>query len=175
MNKLINAAVLVPVYRDKQGNVRLVLIRRSPAGVHPNQIALPGGKYEEIDSSLRQTALREAEEEIGVSPNDVRIIKALPAVETILTGFRIFPFLAKIKPPEIWRLQESEVTEVLDVKISDLLKPEAYGVELRAIQELPDPVMISFYKIGIHKLWGATFRILNPILDELASGQVFNE
>lgn len=165
------AAVLVPVYRDIDGNIRVVLIRRSPFGIHGNQIALPGGKLEDFDESPLSAALREAEEEIGIDERSVSVLSALPPVEITVSGYRIYPFLAQIQPPVTWRCQESEVAEVIDIMVSELLRPEAHSEELWVLPGCPEPRMIPFYRVGSYKLWGATYRILQPVLPEILTGK----
>src|SRR5437016_866096 len=104
--RLIDAAVLVPVYRDHAGVVRVVLVRRAEGGPHGGEIAFPGGKLDPDDGSLRDAALREAREEIGLPPGAAHVLAELSAFETRVSGFRIHPFLARIVPPETWRPAE---------------------------------------------------------------------
>lgn len=111
---LINSAVLVPLYRDSQNRLRIILIRRSPGGIHGGQLAFPGGKHEPDDSSMLFTALRETHEEIGLAPDHVDILSKLPPVETKTTRFRIFPFLGSIIPTH-WATDKHEVSEVIDI------------------------------------------------------------
>jgi len=92
---LIDSAVLAPLYRDAQGRLRLVFILRTPAGRHGGQIAFPGGRREPEDPDLLTTALREAEEEIGLARQLVEVLVALPIVDTVATGFRVAPFLGR--------------------------------------------------------------------------------
>ena len=120
---LQDAAVLVPVYRDAEGSLRLVLVRRTEGGIHGGQIALPGGRRDETDATSADTALREAEEEIGLPRSSVELLATLPLFETRSTGFRIAPFLGRIVPPPAWRLDEREIAEVLEPRIDDLLAP----------------------------------------------------
>src|SRR5437773_8696014 len=80
---LVDSAVLAPLYRDTDGRLRLVFIRRSPFGTHGGQIAFPGGRREPEDADLLTTALREADEEIGLDPHSVEILAALPVIETV--------------------------------------------------------------------------------------------
>src|SRR5215469_16824532 len=86
---MVDSAVLAPIYRDPRGDLRLVFIRRSPYGVHGGQIAFPGGRREPEDADLLATALREAEEEVGLDPAQVDVLTELPIVETVATGFRV--------------------------------------------------------------------------------------
>ena len=107
------AAVLIPVFHRNDGKLCIILIRRSNKGVHGNQLAFPGGKSEPVDQSMRDTAIRETQEEIGISGSAIDILAALPAVETQTTNFRIFPFLARIVPPSKWSRQEHEIAEII--------------------------------------------------------------
>jgi 8-oxo-dGTP pyrophosphatase MutT (NUDIX family) len=167
----VDAAVLVPLYRDRAGALRLVLLRRTEGGTHGGQIALPGGKLDPADASPRDAALREAHEEIGLPPASVQILAELPILETRTTGFRIYPFLARITPPPEWLLAEREVAEVLDVRIEDLVDPSARGSSMERFASWPEPVRIEFIRIGPHRLWGATHRILAPVLPRIAVGE----
>jgi 8-oxo-dGTP pyrophosphatase MutT (NUDIX family) len=170
---LIDSAVLAPLYRDAQGRLRLVFILRTPAGQHGGQIAFPGGRREPQDPDLRTTALREAEEEIGLARQLVDILVALPIVDTVATGFRVAPFLGRLNgPPPTWRRQETEVAEILEVPVDELTRPEAHAVEVWQLPGWPEPRQIPFYRIGPHKLWGATYRIVGSIRDYLAEHDV---
>lgn len=118
---------------------------------------------------MLDTALRETHEEIGLEPESVEILEELPAVDTVTTGFLIHPYLGRIKPPSAWHREPREIAEVLVVDVDDLVRPEAHGQELRRFPEWPDPLEIPYYRIGPHKLWGATYRILHPLLPTLAT------
>jgi 8-oxo-dGTP pyrophosphatase MutT (NUDIX family) len=169
---IVDSAVLAPVYRDPQGRVRLVFIRRGPRGIHGGQIAFPGGRREPEDADLLATALREAEEEIGLDPRTVDVLSALPVIATTSTGFRVAPYLGRLSgPPPTWRRQETEVDEILEVPIEDLLHPEAQGIEDWQLPGWPAPRPVAFYRIGPHKLWGATHRIVEPLLPRLLAGE----
>jgi 8-oxo-dGTP pyrophosphatase MutT (NUDIX family) len=170
--RLVDSAVLAPVYRDPQGRLRLVFIRRSPHGVHGGQIAFPGGRREAGDASLLQTALREAEEEIGLEPQRVQVLAELPVVPTMSTGFRIAPFLGRLEgAPPTWRRQETEIEEILEVAIDDLVKPSAHAEERWQLPGWTTPRPVAFYWIGPYKLWGATYRIVAPLLPRLLAGE----
>jgi 8-oxo-dGTP pyrophosphatase MutT (NUDIX family) len=169
-SELQDAAVLVPVFRGADDRLRLVIVRRTDHGVHGGQLAFPGGKHDARDESMRDTAIREAREEIGVSRSDIEILAELPVVETRTTGFRIQPFLARIRPPARWTHQEREIAEVLEVRVEDLADPAAR----RAGEEhLADgrSERIEYYQVGPHRLWGATYRIVTPLIPRLLSDE----
>jgi 8-oxo-dGTP pyrophosphatase MutT (NUDIX family) len=163
---LLDAAVLAPVYRDAAGALRMVFIRRTEYGIHGGQIALPGGRREAIDSSFAETAVREAHEEIGLDPTSAEILEALPIISTVSTGYRIHPYLARIRPTP-WRPQAREVLEVLDVAVADLARAELRGELMQRFPAWPEPVRIEFIQLGSHRLWGATYRIVEPLVPRL--------
>jgi 8-oxo-dGTP pyrophosphatase MutT (NUDIX family) len=166
-----DAAVLVPIYRGKDREVRLVLVRRTDGGIHGGQIAFPGGKRSADDRTLLETALRETREEIGIPSDVVEILEHLPVIETRTTGFRIYPFLARVVRPLEWRLEKGEIAEILEVRIENLAHPDAQGEETRYFPTYPEPQRVRFYRVGAYKLWGATYRILQPLIPRLIAGE----
>lgn len=170
---LVDAAVLAPLYRDVDERLRFVFIRRSPFGRHGGQIAFPGGRREPEDADLLSTALRESEEEIGLERGTVDVLAALPVIETVATGFRVAPFLGRVSgPPPVWRRQETEIDEILEVPIEDLLHPDAHAVEHWQLPGWSEPREIPFYWIGPYKLWGATYRIVGSIFEYLETHEI---
>jgi 8-oxo-dGTP pyrophosphatase MutT (NUDIX family) len=165
------AAVVVPVYRRQDGELMVVLVRRAPGGVHGGQLALPGGQRDPGDADLAATALREANEELGLAADRVELLAALPVVETQTTGFRIAPFLARLTGPVPWRLQEREVAEVVELRVVELARPEVRAEEVRAFPTWPAPRRIQLWRVGRHEVWGVTYRILEPLVPRLLSGE----
>jgi hypothetical protein len=100
----------------------------------------------------------------------VRVLAELPVLETRTTGWRIAPFLGAIVRPELWRPAEAEVAEVLEARLTDLARPEAHGESLERFPGWPEPRRIAFYRIGPHRLWGASYRIFHPLLPRLLAG-----
>lgn len=167
MTELVDAAVLVPVFRDDAGEVRVVLIVRTEGGVHGGQVAFPGGRSDPTDATALDTALREAEEEIGLTRDRVHVLDALPVLETRSTGFRVAPFLARVDPPPAWTPSAAEVAEVIEARVADLTAPQARGeVEMR-FAGVPEPQRVRFLRVGEARLWGVSYRILEPILPRL--------
>ncbi|GAB2959828.1 CoA pyrophosphatase [Hymenobacter coalescens] len=165
------AAVLVPVYRDDAGELRLVLLLRSNFGVHGGQLAFPGGKQDPEDASLLDTALREAEEEVYLPRAAVQVLAELPVISTITTGYRVAPFLGRITRPAVWRWLEREVVEVLEVRVADLLDPARHFTEEWQLDGWPRPAPVSFIRLGEHKLWGLSYRIVRGLLPRLQAGE----
>jgi 8-oxo-dGTP pyrophosphatase MutT (NUDIX family) len=167
----IASAALLPVYRDANGDVRMVLTRRGEGGLHGGHLAFPGGKRDPHDASLLQTALREAEEEIGLPADAVEVLAELPPLETRTSGFIIHPFLARIVRPLTWRLCEREVAEVLEVRVCDLSASEAHHTVATPALSAVEVQRIPFYRVGRYQLWGASYRIVHPLLPRLLAGE----
>src|SRR5918912_4608817 len=115
-----DAAVLVPLYVD-DGELHAVFTkRREDLRRHAGEISFPGGRQDDPEEDLRFTALREAEEEIGLAPADVELVGALPPVGTFVTNYKIHPFVGVIKPGHAWTPQPTEVEEVLELSLPAL-------------------------------------------------------
>lgn len=167
----MEAAVIVPVYRTMAGDLRLIVIRRGAGGIHGGQLAFPGGKVEPGDRSPLAAALRETEEEIGVRVGREQVLAELPVVETIASGFLIFPFLARITRPGEWRLAEREVAEVLEVEVASLVNQRTVTEERVDLEGWEAALPTSFFQIGAERFWGASYRILAPLLPRLIAGE----
>ena len=163
--------MLIPTFRDANNALHVIVVRRAAGGVHGGQLAFPGGTRDPGDATLRDTALREAEEEIGLDRRRVTVVAELPVFDTMTTAFRIAPFLARIDHPGGWAPAEAEIAEVLEVAIDDLLRAEAHGEALEHHPSWSAPRTIAFYRIGSHRLWGASYRILQPLLTRIAGGE----
>lgn len=165
------AAVLVPIYRDRDGLLRLVLIRRTDHGIHGGQIALPGGRVEPGDVSLAATALRETFEEIGVAPERIELLATLRRVRTRSSGFDIQPFLGHVRAPAAWKPQASEVAAVLTPTVASLARRQCLTRARVHPASWPEPRWVPCLRLDEHTIiWGATYRILRPLLGRLAAG-----
>ena len=158
-----DAAVLVPLYLEDGGLVAVLTERRDDLRRHAGEISFPGGRQDEPDEDLRQTALREAHEEIGLGSADVELVGALPPVGTFVTSYRIFPFVGLIQAGHRWRPQESEVAQVLELPLADLVR----GHEHKRLVRRGVPIRTPTYTVGDHFVWGATARIVEHLLSRL--------
>ncbi len=167
---MIDAALVVPVYRSDDGELHIVVILRQPGGVHGGQVAFPGGKHDPADETMLDTALREVQEELGLLIDRGDILAELPVVETRTTGYRVFPFLARIQVPNRWRLAEREIAEIIDVKLNELLRSASLTKKMERFPAEP-PQQVSFYQVGAYQLWGLSYRILHPLIPRLLDGE----
>lgn len=168
---MIDAAVVIPVYRSLDGELHIVMILRNPGGVHGGQIAFPGGKHDPSDETMLDTALREVREELGLVVTKDDVLAELAMEQTRTTGYRVFPYLARIALPERWEIAEREIAEILDVKLRDLARPEAQDKMIERFPTWQKAEQVSFYRIGEHRLWGLSYRILRPVISRLLAGE----
>ena len=157
------AAVLVAITQGAMGAEVILTKRASHLKHHPGQIAFPGGKQDDSDASLEDAALREAREEIGLSPDLVRILGRLPMHETV-TGFSVTPILAEVAPFQPDR-DPGEVEEVFSVPLSHVLDPARYSIERREWRGQ----WRAYYAVpgGPCGIWGATARILRGLAERV--------
>jgi 8-oxo-dGTP pyrophosphatase MutT (NUDIX family) len=186
-----SAAVLAPAYDGPDGPT-LVFIRRTTRVNHPGQVAFPGGRPEPGDRDLLQTALREAHEEVGLNPDEVSVLGALPVVETVTSNYAISAFVGRLLDRSILRPQPDEVAAILDVPLEALLAP---GMPLDEEWDVPvsmDPPTLAeslgsaavlptvavhrrrvrYYPWGDDRIWGATQRIVEYLLAAVRRGDL---
>lgn len=154
------SAVLIPLLEVNHVLHVLLTKRAQHLKHHPGQISFPGGKVEPHDKSCIATALREAEEEIGLSPENVQIIGQLDDYQT-LTGFNIRPVVSLIQPQEKYNIDENEVAEVIFVPLQHFIEKEQHITLMVERKQLSYPLYFMPYQ-G-HNIWGATAAILNDL------------
>jgi 8-oxo-dGTP pyrophosphatase MutT (NUDIX family) len=172
MTRRTASAVLVPVFRDGEGELRLVLVQRGPRGIHGGQIGLPGGKQEPADDSPLETALRETEEEIGLPREGVEVLTPLKPLDTRTSGFRVHPYLARVTPPRRWRLAPGEIAGILVPTVQALADPTGRRQHELSFPTWPGSRHIECVPLeGDKLLWGLTLRLLDPLLPRLLGGE----
>jgi 8-oxo-dGTP pyrophosphatase MutT (NUDIX family) len=161
------SAVLIAFY-PSDGDVFLPLILR-PAydGTHGGQMALPGGKMEYADENLTRTALREAQEEIGVKAMDVNIIGELTEVFIPVSNFVVKPIVGYLDYKPDFFPDKKEVEKIFEVKFSDFLKSQNQGI--RNITVGKRNLTVPGFNIQNQWIWGATALIVNEVVEVVAS------
>jgi 8-oxo-dGTP pyrophosphatase MutT (NUDIX family) len=161
------ASVLVLLYPQANDRAELelyfVLTRRPDyLGAHSGQISLPGGRRE-AGETLEATAIREAMEEIGISPNRIKIVGQLSALYTPPSNFCIYPFVAFSDTRPDFEPDPREVAELVEVPLSLLLDPACHKEEIWHFEKYGERE-VPFFDIFGHKVWGATAMILSEFL-----------
>ena len=156
---LIKAAVLVPVAQIG-GAACLGFIRRSTLGSHPGHIAFPGGKMEPGESPV-QAALREANEEIGLDERIVKVIGCLPLMNTVSTGYSVWPVVGALESEPVIKTADGEVDEFFWIP-ADYFCNGANLARRNEILPGEKSPRISFHYNG-NEIWGLTFRIVRNL------------
>ncbi|MFZ5509159.1 MAG: CoA pyrophosphatase [Pseudomonadota bacterium] len=164
---LIPAAVLVPVIDRRPHATVLFTQRTAHLHDHAGQVSFPGGRCETEDESPVATALREAQEEIGLAPERVEVLGTLPEYRTS-TGFRVTPVLGIVQPPLELQLDSFEVAEVFETPLSFLLDPanhQRHSVDIAGTRRHYYAMPYSGYYI-----WGATAGMVVELYRLLSGG-----
>lgn len=157
-----DAAVLAPVVERDSEECLLFTKRADHLGEHAGQMSFPGGGREPSDDDLRATALREAEEEIGLRSDEVEFVGQLDDIRTT-TSYAVTPYVAKI-PDREYVPDEREVAEIAVLPVSGLLDSENYECERREHPRYGEAV-VHFFHVGGYTVWGATGRIVVQLLE----------
>jgi 8-oxo-dGTP pyrophosphatase MutT (NUDIX family) len=156
-------AVLAPLYVADDGGVHVVLTRRAwHMRSHTGEVSFPGGGYEEGDDHLASTALREAEEEIGLIPADVEIIGELDHLATFVSRNAIVPYVGVVDGLPELKADHTEVDQILHVPLSELLAPDVFREELWGRGDRW--VRMFFFELYGDTVWGATASMLRQLL-----------
>jgi 8-oxo-dGTP pyrophosphatase MutT (NUDIX family) len=158
-----DAAVLIALYEDPgRGLVAVLTERRHDLRKHAGEISFPGGRRDPGED-LVTTALREAEEEIGLDRGSVRLMGALSPVGTMVTRYRVYPFVGVIEPGQVWDPHDREVEAVLELPLLKLRR----GRQWRPLLQHALPVPTVSFVVDGHLVWGATARMLDQLLRRL--------
>jgi 8-oxo-dGTP pyrophosphatase MutT (NUDIX family) len=157
-----DAAVLVPMHGWPDNPGLVFTERRSDLSRHAGEISFPGGRRDKGEELLH-TALREAEEEIGLSPERVEVVGALPPIGTFVTNYKVHPFVGLIEEGLRFEPNPAEVESVLVASLDDLVA--AYAK--RRLVRRGVPIKTDTYEVGDKLIWGATARILLDLFERL--------
>lgn len=154
------SAVLILICRRGEDHFIPLTERHVYKGAHSGQISLPGGKFEEADETLANTALRECAEEIGLRDH-IELLGELTPVFIPVSGFKVQPFVAYLTLPDPpYELNATEVQHLIELKIGDLLDPGM--VKQTTIEPVPGyKIKTPYFDVQGKILWGATAMILN--------------
>ena len=155
------SAVLVGLFESSNG-VEAILTRRSQNLTnHRGEISFPGGRLDAGESVL-QAALRETQEEIGLSPEDVEVVGELNSMATVVSNSHIVPIVGRYRTPPKLHAVNGEVDRVFSVPLSELVRTDTYSQEHWIFDDRE--FQINFFYLDDETIWGATARILFQVM-----------
>ncbi|MCB0397433.1 MAG: CoA pyrophosphatase [Flavobacteriales bacterium] len=155
------SAVMILLY-PRQGDTHTVLIVRNDyPGTHGGQIGFPGGKVEETDINLEQTALREMQEEVGWQAEQVRVVRPLTPLIIPPSGFLVHPFIGLSDNTPAFVPDPYEVAGILEVPLSTLLDDTIVKQKPIQLASTGKEIMAPYFDIDGHVVWGATAMMIS--------------
>ncbi len=153
------AAVLAPLYEDQEGEVRVVLTKRSDTmPTHAGHISFPGGRPHPGDAGPVETALREAHEEVGIEPRLVEVLGFLPQIDTVEYRLMVVPVVGRLHSPVVLIPCAREVVRVHTPLLTDLADPDRWwSVPWNGWE-------VWYYDLDGDTLWGATARMVRQLV-----------
>jgi 8-oxo-dGTP pyrophosphatase MutT (NUDIX family) len=149
------AATLLAIYPDAAGDLVLPLtVRHGDLRAHAGEVSLPGGAVDATDAGPEATALREAWEEVGLPPDDVRIVGRLDPVWIPVSNFELLPFVGTLASRPALVPHDAEVTAIVELPLAALWDPDVVGVEEVAARGVT--LRAGAYRYGGVVVWGAT-------------------
>jgi len=160
------AAVLMLFYPKNSKTHLVLIVRNSYPGVHSDQIAFPGGKFELEDVDFQTTALRETEEEIGISPEKIEIVKEFSSLYIPPSNFMVYPFLGICKEEIQFVPNPTEVAAIIELPL-EVFRDDRIVTTENLSTSYASLIAVPAFRIEEHIVWGATAMILNELKDVL--------
>lgn len=157
------SAVLIALYPDNNKIYTVLIKRTSYNGVHSGQVGLPGGKYEESDGTLIQTALREAHEEVGINPLDVEVLGVLTPLLIPVSNMEVQPVVGLLKEKPSFILDHKEVDFTIEVPICHLKNPKNQLQKTISVRGYS--IDAPYFKVDCEDVWGATAMIISEFIE----------
>jgi 8-oxo-dGTP pyrophosphatase MutT (NUDIX family) len=161
-NRTRRSAVLILFYPTKDKIYLPLILRPAYDGVHSGQIAFPGGRYEVHDENLIRTALREAQEEIGLRLTDVTVLGPLTELFIPPSNFYVLPVVAYMPYRPDFYPDPREVDNIIEIHAEELLNPNIKGNSVMQVRG--EQITAPHYLVNGNKIWGATAMMLNELL-----------
>lgn len=161
------AGVMSLFYPSENFETKLILIlRKTYKGVHSAQVGFPGGKLEVEDDSIQDAALRETEEEVGVSRETISVLKKLTEIYIPPSNFFVQPFLGITTEAPKFVPQEEEVEALIEVALKDFMN-DANIISQTLSTSYASSIKVPAFKLNGHVVWGATAMMLNEVRELL--------
>ena len=166
------AGVMAALFQ-KENAWHVIFIERNPndKDQHGGQISFPGGKAEPEDGTMLQTALRETEEEVGILQNKINVLGALSELYIPVSNFQVFPFVGYLDQQPVYKIQESEVSQVIETPLSHFADPTFQKEKDIRINKYLTLKNVPYYEVEGKILWGATAMMMSELVDVIESSQ----
>lgn len=160
------AGVMALFYPKHDETYLMLILRKSYKGVHSAQVGFPGGKVEEGDEDMKYTALRETYEEIGVPMDMIEVLKSMSLMYIPPSNFTVYPFLGVVQQTPNFMKQESEVDDLIEVRLPDFLNDNNVA-DVKVMTSLKTELDVPAFMLNGHVVWGATAMMLSELKDLL--------
>jgi 8-oxo-dGTP pyrophosphatase MutT (NUDIX family) len=161
------SAVLILFFHDNN-ILKMIIIRRSQyVGIHSGQIAFPGGRYEDEDKDVKTTAFREIEEEIGISRDKIELLGRLSDIYVPPSNFLISVFVGYLDEKPIYKINEREVDEIIEIPFSDFYKSDVIKQKDFYVNSLKEASNAPYFDVTNAEIWGASAMVISELLDIL--------
>jgi 8-oxo-dGTP pyrophosphatase MutT (NUDIX family) len=166
------AAVMICLFEGKN-DLQIAFIKRTEyEGPHSGQISFPGGIYKQDDSSLINTALRETEEETGISSDHARILGALSPLHIPVSNIIVHPFVAFYEHEPVFQIDEKEVSYMIIANLKSFIDPGIRKKEKWNLSGLE--IQVPFFQLDGNKIWGATAMILSEFMSVAVQANIYS-
>ena len=156
----IPSSVLLLLYPSEGEVFTVLMLRPDYGGIHSGQISLPGGRQEPVDPDLETTALRESQEEVGIIPENVRMLGRLSDLYIPPSRFLVTPFIGFSEARPDFVRDPTEVEEIIEINIRELFSEQAFQVKRHKVG-MGVHIKAPAFVVNNHVIWGATAMILS--------------
>ena len=161
------SAVLILFFHEEDV-LKMIVIRRSVyVGIHSGQIAFPGGRYEEDDIDVKTTALREIQEEIGISEDKIEILGRLTDIYVPPSNFLISVFVGYLAEKPVYNIDEREVDEVIEIPFAEFYKPDVVKEKSFFVNSIKATDNAPYFDVSNAEIWGASAMVISELMDVL--------
>jgi 8-oxo-dGTP pyrophosphatase MutT (NUDIX family) len=168
-----DAGVLILLY-PSGSKINTVFIKRTDyPGIHSGQISFPGGKSEQDDKNICLTAIREAEEELGLDLQQIHVIGLLTRLHIPVSNITVYPVIGYIDSKPSFHHDRTEVDYVIETDLDELIKPGSMKYTFMEI--LSENVRVPYYDVSGNRIWGATAMILSEFIEILTRCRRMNQ
>ncbi len=158
------------LFFEEDSKTKVIFIRRSNyVGIHAGQIAFPGGRFEDKDIELKNTALREVQEEIGIPPNEIELLGRLSDIYLPPSNFNLSVFVGFLTQKPVYQPDSREVAEVIEVDMDNFYAENVIQEKEFFVPSNNYSVVAPYYNVKNAEIWGASAMVMTELMDVIQS------